>query len=313
MRLVLGALLLVSLCACSRGGEASDETGTPTVADDSAAALQGRLFERDLVFVSGGRDSVMLVPWLITARALPGGVERKARGLLARAGTWESFFADEWQSAPTRHPWNIVPRGSMRLVIGPNDALEQVFYDEGTRHLGVRLEKPVAEWSAVRGETFRLLQGSLELSSSRVPGWILDLNRGQPVRDIPAGDWAFLVSGDSLQVLLHESELQPQGTAGSFRGWAVKNGSEQEWPEITVAWTQTRAFEKARRDVPVAWLATSKDGRMRTTLSARATQAEAGTGDAPQLPVDALFQVEGSVRIDSLTFRVQGLVRHTQP
>ena len=42
-------------------------------------------------------------------------------------------------------------------------------------------------------------------------------------------------------------------------------------------------------------------------------RAEAGAGDAPQLPVDALFLVEGSVRIDNVQFPVQGLVRHTQP
>jgi hypothetical protein len=39
-------------------------------------------------------------------------------------------------------------------------------------------------------------------------------------------------------------------------------------------------------------------------------QMEAGEGDGPLLPVDALFTVSGSVHIEGRTYPVLGLFRH---
>jgi hypothetical protein len=145
------ALLLVVACS----GEPSDAApgdGVETAAD-TVSGDQGRFFERNIVFLATRPDSVLIVPWLISARTSPGGVLREVRGLLARSETWEEFFADRWETPPTRIPQNPLPRGRMRIVVGDADALEQIFFDEGPRQLGVALLAPRSEWSGPRGES----------------------------------------------------------------------------------------------------------------------------------------------------------------
>jgi hypothetical protein len=299
--------------ACSR--ESSDTTPSDHVetAADTVPTDRGRYFERNIVFVASSPDSVLIVPWLISARTLPGGVLREVRGLLARSETWEEFFADRWVTPPTRIPQNPLPRGRMRIVVGDADALEQIFFDEGPRQLGVALLAPRSEWSGPRGESFRLLDGALVLASARVPGVVLDMTRGRPMRDRVGGDWAFLHSGDSLLVVLHAPLLEPPGTGGAFHGWARVGEQETQWPIVTVTWGERSAFERARREVPVAWSAASVDGEMRADLTVRTAQIQAGEGEGPQLPVDAFFQVEGTFRLGDVIYPLRGLLRHTQP
>jgi hypothetical protein len=303
------ALLLV-LVACSREQPESAPLGGSGDAD-SVPGYQGRLFERNVVFLTTRPESLLIIPWLISARTLPGGVQREARGLLGRNETWEEFFSDRWETPPTRLPWNPLPRSRMRLVVGELDALEQILFDEGPRQLGVHLLEPRAEWSGPRGESFRILDGALVMSSTRVPGIILDMTRGRPLREAVGGDWAVLYSGDSLQMVLHAPELVPPGTAGAFHAWSKLGDQERQWPDVTVSWSARRAFERARREVPVAWSAVA-GGELRVDLDVHAALIQAGEGEGPQLPVDAFFQVVGTVRIGDAVHPVRGLLRHTQ-
>jgi len=306
-------LLLLALASCSGEQDQGAPAANGSVQPDSAASFSGRVFERNLVFMTTRQDSSLLVPWLTSARTHPGGVRREARGYLARSGAWEPFFADAWDTSPTRLPWRIVPRGQMRLIVGGDDALEQILFDEGPRQLEVVLQEPFVEWSGTGGETFRLLDGALILSSTRLPGLILDMTRGRPVRDPPGGDWAIVVAGDTLQMVLHAAEASPPGTPGAFQAWALTGLQELRWQDVTVRWGETRAFERARRDVPVEWSATADDGDMQIDLAVRNAQMEAGEGEGPQLPVNALFEVEGTLRIGSAVHAVRGLLRHIQP
>ena len=77
-------------------------------------------------------------------------------------------------------------------------------------------------------------------------------------------------------------------------------------------WSETRAFERARREVPVRWRFAGGGGEMAAELVAGAAHIEAGEGEGPLLPVDALFEVSGTVRIADATYPVRGLVRHQQ-
>lgn len=305
--------LLIGLLGCP--GETAENAVSPRADGDSESppVFQGRVFERNVVFLTSRPDSVLLVPWLMAARTLPGGVQRQARGLLARSDTWEPFFADEWETAPTRVPWRVLPRGRMRLVVGEEDALEQIVFDEGPRQLDVVLQSPIVEWDDQRGETFRILQGALVLSNTHVPGLVLDMTRGRRVLDPEGGDWAFVAAGDTLQVVLHAGEARPPGSPEAFRAWARVGDRELDWPDVTVTWEGTRSFERARREVPVAWSAESTDGELRVVLRVRAAHVQAGEGEGPQLPVDALFAVEGDVRIGDAVHPVRGLLRHAQP
>ena len=175
------------------------------------------------------------------------------------------------------------------------------------------MDQPLAEWTGPRGESFRLLEGSLVLSNTRVPGFVLDMARARRVRDPEGGDWGVLLAGDSLQVILHAPEASASPAPGRFRGWARMGLEEYHWPELTVTWSETRAFERARRDVPVSWRVSSPDGEMDAELAVRTAQIEAAAGEGPQLPVEALFEVEGTVRIGESSYSVRGLLRHFQP
>jgi hypothetical protein len=305
----------LSLTSCDRESAENAPASQPEIPADTLSyeSFQGRVFERAIVFLTPRTDSLLMVPWLITARTLPGSVQREVRGLLDRAETWEPFFTDSWETPPTRMPWRVLPRGQMRLVVGEDDSIDEILFDEGLRQLEVSIDEPLAEWSGQRGETVRLLDGSLVLSDVRVPGLILDLTRGRSAREGPGGDWAILVDSDSLRLVLHSAEFLEPGTSGAFRSWALMGGQELEWPSVTVTWTETRAFERARRDVPVKWSATSSTNDLRVELTVRTAEIQAGAGQGPQLPVDALFEVSGTVHMGDDDYPVRGLLRHTQP
>ena len=305
------ALVLLVLSGCTREPAGGEPAGAADdLASDSARNFQGRAYERNIVFLTPRADSGLLVGWLLTARTLPGGVRREARGFLARGESWEPFLAEAWETPPTRVPWRILPRGRMRVIVGDHEALERLAFEEGPRQLEVVLDSSLVEWSGPLGESFRLLEGALVLSSTRIPGLVLDMTRARRARDPLGGDWGILASGDSLQLVLHAPRAEP--TAG-FRAWARVGSAELQWPEVTVAWSETRSFERARRDIPVAWWAVSADGDMEARFAVRTAQLEAGPGEGPLLPVDALFEVDGEVRIGEATYPVRGLLRHVQP
>ncbi len=310
---LLLVLLAVALTSCV--SEPGDQGGVGKAqAPDSVApaAAPGRIYDRVVAFMTTRSDSTLLVPWMFSARSRPGAVERQARAWLVRGGTWESFLADTWETPPSRVPWRLLPRGAMHLVVGEADALERLVFEEGPRQLELAMGSTLVEWSGRRGESFRLLDGTALLSGERVQGLVLDLSRVRRPEDPPPGDWTVLASGDSLQVVV--SDPGEGGTEGApYQAWARVDFREIQWPAVEVRWTETRAFEKARRDVPVAWSLRSSDGELQGTLSVESAQVQAGEGEGPLLPVDALFEVSGTVQIGESVYPVRGLFRHVQP
>ncbi|HEX9885774.1 MAG TPA: hypothetical protein VGA70_04765 [Longimicrobiales bacterium] len=314
MRSTSWALVTLGVLSCSpdAGGDAADRGDAGGPAPAAANSLPERFYEQSIVLMTTSGDSLMLVPWFFTALTTPEGIDREARAWLHRGDSWELFFSASWRTPPMRAPWRIMPRESMRILVGEGDAVEGLVFDEGLRQLDVALESSMAEWSGARGETFHLLEGSVALSSGAIPGVVLHVSRGRGVADAPAGDWAFVASGDSLHLVLQSPTDQPPGTPLAYRSWALLADSRLEWPGVTVAWTRERAFEAARRNVPVAWSIASDDGDLVGELEVRSAQMEAGPGEEPQLPVDAIFEVVGTVGIGGATYPVRGFLRHLQ-
>ncbi len=291
-----------------QGGEAGVEPAD-TAPDRN---FESRVYERNIVFMTTGQDSAIIVPWFFTARTHPGGVLREVRGWLARSGEWEPFFQDRWEGPPTRVAFRILPRAAMRLLVGEGDALEAILYEEGVRQLDILIGEPIADWSGTRGEVFRVHDGSMLLGGQPADGLLLDVNRAHQPDDVPPGDWIFLEGGPSLTVVLEAPVGIPPGST-PYIGWARLGDRELRWPRVDVEWTETRAFERARRDVPVAWSIASGDGALAGTLSTVAMQLTAGEGAGPILPVDGLFQVRGTLTIDGDSYEVRGVLRHIQP
>lgn len=307
------AFLAVFGTACDPGASAERARVRDEAADSEPNRnFEDRVFERDVVFMTTGQDSAIIVPWFFTARGRPTGVVREVRGWLARSGEWEPFFADRWEAPPTRAAFRILPRGAMRLIVGAGDALEAILFEEGARQLDVLIDEPVADWSGNRGEAFRVHDGSVLLGGRRVEGRLLDVNRAHRPGETPPGDWIFLEGGPSVTVVI-EAPVGPTTAASTYTAWGYLRDREMRWPRVEVSWTETRAFEPARRDVPVAWSVASADGRLTGELSTVTMQLSAGMGAGPILPVDGLYQVRGDLTMDGRAVSVRGVLRHLQP
>jgi len=303
------ALVIAAACTAEAPRDAAIGDRDPPV-ETAAPPTQSRVYERRLVFLTLDADSTLAVPWFFTSRSDPEGVTREIRGWLVRNGSWEPFFREGWRSAPTRAPWRQLPRGRLRLVVGLGDALERIVYEDGPRQLEVGFGGLLAEWTSPSGGVHRLHEASAVLSNRRVNGVLLDLNRTRPPGDTH-GDWVFLVSGDSLQMVV-DGVRPSQVPLGGAEGWARLDFRQLTWPRMSLEWSEVRAFERARRDVPTRWRIQAADGSVEGTLGAVTNEIEAGRGSGPLLPVYALFEVEGDVRIDGVTYPVRGILHHRQ-
>lgn len=309
-----GLLCLAALLSAGCGGpepSPPEKAGRPE-AEGDAGNFRGHIYERNFVFTTVAGDSAFFVPWFTTARTRPGAVQREARGWLQRSGAWEAFYDERWETPATRLPWRILPHGSLRLVVGPADAIQEILFDEGPRQLELTMGELLMEWTGPRGESFRLLDAAAFISEQRVDGMVLDMARAHGADEAPPGDWAFLTSGDSLQVVLESPRESAPGAEAGFRGWARLDFRDLQWPSVTLAWSEVRAFQPARQDVPVAWAIDSPEGDVAGTLEVRSAEIRAGAGSGPVLPVDALFEVGGTLTIEGSAYPVRGLFRHTR-
>lgn len=309
-------LTAVAALATFGACDAAPPEGDPAPADAApatAAPLPVQHFERRLVFAREQGDSLIAVAWLLDAASTDEGVDRRARGLLLRSGEWEPFLDERWAGGPTRVPWRILPRGPMRLVVGEDESLQRLVFTQPPRELEVALGSPEADWTARGGELLRIVEGGLTLGGARVDGRVLDLTRTAEPDRRPSGDWALLVSGDSLLVVLHQVAGDPPGGDGNLhQGWARLDFRDLTRPDLRVVWEETRSFERARRDVPSRWRVDDPGGVLQGTFEVRSSWLEAGQGAGPQLPVDALFEVAGTLEIEGVPYPVRGLVRHIQ-
>ena len=310
----LTALVLALATGCADGGPPQeDPSDTGPARESDPGSFQGRIYERRLVFSTLESDSPVIVPVFFSARTVPGGVVRRARGWLARGGDWETVFDDRWQTPPSRAPWRPLPREGLRIVVGEEDGLEAVVYESGPTALQLDLEAGLVEWTGPEGDAFRLHEGVLRSGGQELPGRVLEMSRARRGPDPTAGDWTFLVSGDTLAVLLESPRRQPPDADGAFVGFGRLDYRDLRWPEVTVDWAETRSYEPARRDIPMAWSVTSPGAEIHGSLEATAVQLAAGEGDGPVLPVEALYAVAGRIRIQGWTYPVTGLYRLRRP
>jgi hypothetical protein len=287
---------------------ATPEAGAGSVAEESGASPT---YEQSFVFASVRDDSVFMVPWLMRTLAEPDTVFREAHGWLARSGAWDAFFGAQWTTPASRTPSRILPYGNLRLLVQEGDVVDGIIFEDGARRLELALGDVRASWGGPRGETIELLEGGAYLSDERLEGLVLHMARASSGATPPGGDWAFLMSGDSLVfVLAADDEHRAEG-APLYRAWGRVGADEDRlWPMVRVTWTSTQAFPPARRDVPVSWRITSDDGLLNGGLEVVSAEIQPGTGPGPLLPVRALYEVVGELGLAEGTFPVRGLVVH---
>lgn len=305
------ALLLAGLGAAC--GEAPSDATPPTEdASGDAAPPQGvgRSYERAFALLTP--DTVAMV-WLADARTVPGGVDRRHRGWTYEAGAWAQLTDVMWQSPPSRVPWRIVPHPPVRLIVGDGEVMDRLIVQGPDRAASAQFGDGLIQWPGPRGETVRVGEALLAASGSdgaavERPALVVDLARAWAAETQPPGDWAFLVSGDSLQmVLAHATEATRVA-----RAWVRWTFRDLQWPEVSVDWTDVRAFEPARRDVPVEWRLTTPGGDLRGLLRTRSSNLETGAGEGPVLPVEGFMLLEGTIEIEGQSVPVLGVIRHQQ-
>lgn len=303
----------LALFSAGCGDEPRPVPGVPAAAESGAQPADAaplRTYERSVVFVSTAADSVLMVPWVVEATTVPGGVDRTARGWLGRNGAWEPFLRASWTTPPNREPWRVLPQGPFRILVGEGDRLDRVFYEGGSRRLEVVLDDPVTQWTGNRGGSFLVVEGGLVLGDRRVPGRVLDVTQGIRVAEGSMGDWLYLVSGDSVVVVIQAPLYQEEGMA--YQGWARDGDQELQWPEVRVSWEESRAFEPARRDVPGILALRTPGGGLSGQIQVTAMQLETRDGPGPLLPVDGVMEIQGTVRIQGRSIPVRGVLRHRQ-
>ena len=300
--------VFLTLTGCSQEApqpQASDRGPAP--AAGPARNFDDRVYERNIVFVTMGADSAIIVPWLFRSAASEQGIERTAEAWLARAGLWEPFLTDRWDSPPTRSPFRIHPHGPMDLVVGPDGVIEEILYADGPRRLEVIIDEGMSDWSGSLGETFRVHQGAVHLGDQRIEGLILDMSRVH-LRESPfPGEWMFLTGPGRLALVI----VQDGGSA-TYAAWGRRGEEEYRWPEIDVEWSAVRSFEEARRDVPVGWGIRTPNGDLALSIASAGMELHAGPGEGPLLPVEGLYQVSGWLSLAGDSLEVRGLVRHLQ-
>lgn len=308
-------LLFLALLPASCLGDPVDDTPTPSLEDSGASpraetepgAAAGTTYRRTVVFVGASRDASMYVPWEFANRVEPDRILRSTRGWLGRAGEWRLFVEDDWSTEATRTPWRILPRGSARLIVGTDDALREIYFQEGMRDLSVRMGEVIAEWSGQRGETYRLLNGTSRLAGVETKGLVLDALTARPNEADESSELALVTGGPRFQLLFADSE-----GSDPYRAWARLGTDTYSWPEVEVAWPELYTFERARRDIPVVWTISSTDPELTGRFEAVSSHQHTMRGSGARLPALGVYEITGSVTIDAERIEVSGFLRHLQ-
>lgn len=303
-------ILLAPLLGC--GEAAPDGPGEPPAGNQTEAAPRapnagGRTYQRTMVFFDPGSDTTMFVPWDFENRSQPGGVARTLRGWLGRGGEWALFAEDDWITAPSRVPWRILPRGPVRLVVESEDVIRTIIYREGLRDLSVEIGPTEVEWRGQRGEIYRLSEGTARLSGEARSGRVLDVSTARLSGEEEPAEWTIVTDDDGFTLLV----VDPEGP-GQYRAWALMDGEEAAWPEVTWTWGETRSFERARRPVPVFWEFSSSDGELSGTLESVSSHLKTLDGEGAILPVIGAYEVLGLVTVGDQEREVRGFLRYFQ-
>ncbi len=322
----LAAALLLLPAGCYPGEDAGGPADRREGDGDAAVAPvieSGETYLRTVLFMDTSRDTSMFVQWEWEARLDSGGVRRTIRGWLGRVwstpalgddvrdgGSWDHFATDAWTSRHVgREWWRIRPRGWARLVMGPGNVLQEVYYrqPDEDRFLSVALGEAVAEWRGRRGERYQVLRGKAVLADMEMDGLALDVSVSRSASAEGPAEWALLAGADSLVVLL----VDPEGP-GPHRAWALRGLQEMSWSEVRAEWTEATALDGNRRMVPVKWQLASDDGELRGHLEATKSSILSLAGAGLLSTLVSVQEVAGEVTVEGAQIPVRGFLRHAQ-
>lgn len=298
--------------AASEALPGEEEPPPPIPSPAGAAPEPGAEHLRVLAFVSLPSDSLTLLPFRFRATVTEEGTLREREVVLGRETGWEPLLADTVLTPLTRFPWRILPGGPLDLVVGDEDAVVSLRFDDPPRSLELLPGEYLAEWIPGPGAAWRLYRGRILLPSGAVQGLLLDLNRSRAPGSSVPGDWFFLHAGTGAQLLLLDPFAGDDDALGDaplipWMAWTRVAFQERDWPQVQVRPTEVRLVDRARREIPVAW---SLEGEgLEGSLRVARAHLEVEEGPGPILPLTGFLDVEGEIRVLGETLRVRGIGR----
>lgn len=307
-------LIAGSAAACGDGEPRPDEVQAPAAAPDGPAGAPGpQVLDREFVFVPSQGDDRTQVAWLFRSRPGDGLVLRQWAVRVGRNGNWDALVRDEEETPFAGPAWRLLPGPRVRLVMGPRDRVEGLIVRAPGPELETHLGEFLTDWTGPRGGSVRLYRGTTAVGGGEVDGFVVDLARAWEDPGEGPGDWLFLHAGDRLQLFLMEDVSTAETDAARrFRGWSRIAFRDGQWPRVDVEWREVRAFERARRDVPVRWRLSSPGAEIVGEVETVSQYLVAGEGSGPLLPVTAFYEVRGNLRVQGEAFTVRGFVSHRQ-
>jgi hypothetical protein len=297
-------LLLISGC----GADETAPSGTGAAAPDTLAPL----YQREFLFLGSRGGSPLVAPFAFRAREREGEIERTARAGLAHGDTWDTFFEETWTTSAESGVWRILPHGDLRLAVGGAADVEAFWYRSGDRRLRMEIDEPISEWREQNSLRYRLNSGRLRLGSESTPGIILESLQVQRSGDVDRdSDLLFLSAGDSLRLVLGESlAREGEGIRGFATSW--NGGTERSWDQAEVRWLELRAFDEARRDIPLQWSFRIPEAGIHGEVSALGMSPKVGMERPGRRAVEIRYTVEGWIEVGEARSPVMGVVRHIQ-
>jgi len=306
---LLPLLLLLLATSCrAEPGDGAGGAGTSAAADTAMVRYQ-----REYVFLGVRGESPLVAPLVFRSVLRGDSIERFAHAGLAHGPTWDPYLDLSWSSHRSSGVWRVLPHGDLRVAVGGPAEVEGFWFHQGDRNLRLELTRPVSGWNQGNTARFRLVSGRLRLGPESTPGVVLEslqiLRPGQARRD---SDWLFLTSGDTLRMVLAESQPRTAGAQARGFAWAWLPGGERAWERAEVRWLEVRSYDDARRDIPLQWSFRAPEGGLQGEVSAMGMDPRVGPERPGRRAVEVRYTVEGWVEIDGRRSAVLGTVRHVQ-
>lgn len=309
---ILIVAALVTLGACNRANEALEVADSDNAVSDPASPFS---YSREYVFLTSTPDGPMVVPFDFSARERGEKIDRSVRGWLARGPVWDRFLDESVETSAAGGVWRVVPTTDLSINVGGTAQIEAIDFDRGERHLRLELSSPLTEWQQGSETRFRLVQGRLTIGTEVVSGPVLELLRYErtledgwpPDQDFDA---LFLSAGDSTQMLLAET-LSGDGQGGGY-AWLRTPTAERTWDDGELRWLEVRAYQDARRDIPIRWSYRIPGAEVAGELESLGFDATLGPERGGQRAVEIHYTVSGWMEIGGERRDVVGIIRHTQ-
>lgn len=286
-----------------------DSISAPSAPDDGQL-----VFDREFVFLSLETDSLVIVPWFFRSSVTREGVHREQTAWLSQGGVWEVLGQEIRDTPLTRSPWRILPGETIRLIVGTDDQVVSLLLRDPPRELETVLGNLMTEWASPGAESIRLYRGRTLFPAGPIDGIVMEISRRwEAADDGDPGDWVFLHSGSDLQFFMEgKRPVDDPGVPVLYDGWTRVALRDLQWQDLEIEWDELRAYESARRNVPIRWSIGTPGEEISGSLESVSSHLMVGQGDGPILPLLGLFEVSGVMEVLGQEFSVTGMIRHVQ-